>query len=178
MRANRITTIALSMLAVAGSFIALQSATAYATEPGTDGYLASSANGGTVIGNADGTGQHMPSALSSARYATWSSDGSRIAWQNIAGRAGLVVSDPDGTQQMWIPSTDYAGGPTWYDSNTKLVFADSSSVGSYAQLYTASVLGTLSKAPLFATDTGCGDTHPLARGNLIAFTRTRGSSPR
>lgn len=177
MRAFRITAIALSMLAATGSFVALQSATAYATEPGTDGLLASSSNYGTYLGNADGTGQHVPAPLSSARYATWSSDGSRIAWQNIAGSASLVVSDPDGTHQVWIPNTTYSGGPTWYDSNTKLVFADSNTVGSYTQLYVTSSRGTGSKTPLFATDTGCGDTHPLARGNLIAFTRTCASSP-
>ena len=98
---------------------------------------ASSSNQGTYLGNTDGTGQHVPTPLSSARYATWSSDGSRVAWQNYAGTAGLVVSDPDGTKQVSIPGTSYSGGPTWYDSNTKLVFADSSDIGSYAQLYVA-----------------------------------------
>ncbi|WP_238009662.1 DPP IV N-terminal domain-containing protein [Dactylosporangium sp. AC04546] len=131
------------------------------------------------MGNADGTGQHVPAPLSHARYATWSSDGSRIAWQNIAGTAGLVVSDPDGTNQVWIPNTGWSGGPTWYDSNTKLVFADypSEDIARPTQLYVTSVLGTGSKAPLFATNTGCADTHPLARRNLIAFTRSCTSSP-
>ena len=167
------------MLAVTGSFVALQPLTAHATEPGTDGLLATSSDYGTYIGNADGTGQNVPTPLSSARYATWSSDGSRIAWQNYAGTAGLVVSDPDGTNQVWIPNTSYSGGPTWYDSNTKLVFADypSNSIASHTQLYAASVLGTGSKTPLFATDTGCADTHPLAHGNLIAFTRSCTSTP-
>jgi hypothetical protein len=178
MRSNRIPAIALSMLAVTGSFVALQPATVYATEPGTDGLLATSSDYGTYIGNADGTGQHVPTPLSSARYTTWSSDGSRIAWQNYAGTAGLVVSDPDGTHQVWIPNTSYSEGPTWFDSNTKLVFADyPSNDTSHAQLYVASVLGTGSKTPLFATNTGCADTHPLAHGNLIAFTRSCTSSP-
>src|SRR5215475_12873933 len=112
MRSHRITAIALSMLVVTGSFVALQSSTSYATELGTDGLLATSSDYGTTIGNADGTGQHVPTPLSSARFATWSSDGSRIAWQNIAGTAGLAVSDPDGTNQVWIPDTVYASGPT------------------------------------------------------------------
>ncbi|WP_345144144.1 hypothetical protein [Dactylosporangium darangshiense] len=167
------------MLAVTGSFVALQPATANATEPGTDGLLATSSDYGTYIGNADGTGQHVPTPLSSARYTTWSSDGSRIAWQNYAGTAGLVVSDPDGTSQVRIPNTTYSEGPTWYDSNTKLVFADypSDNIASRTQLYVASVLGTGSKTPLFATDTGCADHHPLAHGNLIAFTHSCTSSP-
>ncbi|MET7395189.1 hypothetical protein ABZS66_17035 [Dactylosporangium sp. NPDC005572] len=179
MRSRRITAIALSVLAVTGSFVAFQPLTAYATEPGTDGLLATSSNAGTYIGNADGTGQHVPTALSSALFATWSSDGSRIAWHNGAGTASLVVSDPDGTNQVWIPDTAFSESPTWYDSNTKLVFDDYSSITtSYQQLYVASVLGSRSKTPLFATDTGCADTRPLARGNLIAFTRSCTSSPK
>ena len=184
MRSHRITAIALSVLAVAGSFVALQPGSAYATEPGTDGLLATSSGNGTTMGNADGTGQHVPTPLSSADYATWSSDGSRIAWHNYAGASGLVVSDPDGTNQVWIPNTDdatlYSGGPTWYDSNTKLVFADyaNDNLSNHAQLYVASVLGFGSKTPLFATDTGCADSHPLAHGNLIAFTRSCTSSSR
>ena len=170
------------MLVVTGSFVAFQPLTAYATEPGTDGLLATSSDYGTYLGNGDGTGQHVPTPLSSAEYAAWSSDGSRIAWRNYAGAAGLVVSDPDGTNQVWIPNTAfatlYAAGITWYDSNTKLVFADyaNDNLSNHAQLYVASVLGVGSKTPLFGTDTGCADGHPLARGNLIAFTRTCASS--
>jgi hypothetical protein len=183
MRSHRITAVALSVLVVAGSLVALQPGAAYATEPGTDGLLATSSDFGTTIGNADGTGQQVPTPLSSARYATWSSDGSRIAWTEYG--IGLAVSDPDGTNQVWIPNTTYAGGPTfggptWYDSNTKLVFADGypSETNAYrTQLFVASVLGFGSKAPLFATDTGCNDSHPLAHGNLIAFTRTCTSTP-
>jgi hypothetical protein len=178
MRSRRFTAIALSMLAVAGSFVALRLGTAYATEPGTDGLLATSSDYGTYIGNADGTGQHVPNPLSSARYATWSSDGTRIAWGNYAGTGALVVSDPDGTNQVWIPNTTYSLSPTWYDSNTKLVFVDYPNDNlAHPQLYVASVLGTGSKTPLFPTDTGCNDFHPLAHGNLIAFTRSCTSSP-
>ena len=168
------------MLVVTGSFVALQSSTSYATEPGTDGLLATSSDYGTTIGNADGTGQHVPTPLKYADYATWSSDGSRVAWQNIAGTASLVVSDPDGAHEVWIPDTTSSQGPTWYDSNTKLVFTDSYQVDTnhyLAQLYVAPVTGTGSKTTLFATDTGCNDRHPLAHGNLIAFTRTCDSSP-
>src|ERR1044071_5560373 len=113
MRPHRVAGIALSMLVVTGSFVALQSSTSYATEPGTDGLLATSSGYGTTIGNADGTGQHVPTPLSYADYATWSSDGSRVAWQNIAGTAGLVVSDPDGAHEVWIPDTTSSQGPTW-----------------------------------------------------------------
>src|SRR5215470_16713282 len=102
MRSHRITAIALSMLVVTGSLVALQSSTSYATEPGTDGLLATSSDYGTTIGNADGTGQHVPTPLKYADYATWSSDGSRVAWKNIAGTASLVVSDPDGAHEVWI----------------------------------------------------------------------------
>ena len=160
------------MLVVTGSFAALQSSTAYATEPGTDGLLAASTDYGTTIGNADGTGQHVPAPLAYARDASWSSDGSRIAWQNIAGTAGLVVSDPDGTNQVEIPNTTHSGGPTWFDSNTKLVFEDDANNGAGpTQLYVASVTGTGPKTLLLATDPGCADIRPLAHGNLIVFTR-------
>ncbi len=179
MRSPRITAVALSLLVATGSFVALQSGGAYATEPGTDGLLATSSNQGTTLGNGDGTGQHVPPLLSSAESATWSSDGSRIAWQNIAGSASLAVSDPDGTNQVWIRDTVYSTSPTWYDSNTKLVFVDypNNDITGNSQLYVTSVLGTGSKTPLFATNTGCADRHPLAHGNLIAFTRTCTSSP-
>ncbi len=172
MRLKRTAAVVLSALAVTAGLVVVVPGAASATEPGTDGLLAALSPSGTVIGNADGTAQHVPTGLANAQYVTWSSDGSRIAWRNRFGNSELMVSDPDGTNQVWIPGA-VGGPPTWYDSNTKLVFATTAASSGviHSQLYVVSMLDPGVRTPLFATDTGCSDGAPSARGNLVVFTR-------
>ncbi|NUR32074.1 MAG: hypothetical protein HOV83_40560 [Catenulispora sp.] len=181
MRSRRITSSALSALATVivagGGLVALQAPTAGATETGSDGVILTESNLGVTLQNADGSNLHSYTTQS-LRDASWSSDGSRIAWSNLAGLCGIYTSNPDLTSVWAMPgagsSSDcYGDQPTWFNGNKDLVYTALGGSSGTSQLYVEPIQpGTGSPTLLLGADSGFNDTHPRAVGDLVVFTRT------
>ena len=176
MRSRRVTAIATSMLVLSGGLTAFHEVTAHATEPGADGLLATSANGGIRIGSPDTAATAQAATIPSGAGTGWSSDGSQVAYTNIAGTAGLFTADADGSNahrvtQGWSMPVH----PTWFNGDTKLVYQDLSPTSGHSQLYILPLGAgdTAQGSPLLGSaDTGYCDGSPNAHGNQIIFTRS------
>ncbi|GAA2024852.1 hypothetical protein GCM10009839_23440 [Catenulispora yoronensis] len=150
---------------------------ANATESGSDGLILTSSNLGVIVQNADGSNPHTYTAHSVGNV-SWSSDGSRIAWANRAGLCGIYTSAPDLTADWAMPGgglgTDcYGDHPTWWDGNQKLVYSAGGGTSGTDQLYAEPIQpGAGAPTLLLGADSGFEDRHPVAVGNLVAFTRT------
>ena len=193
MRSRRVTLSAVSALAAlaAGTagVVALSPTPAHATEGGADGLIASWVNNGIAEENADGSGLKTlkPPANGQAQYASqvaWSSDGSMLAWRNLAGDCGLYLSPSDLSSVTGLSGATYTAcygeHPTWSDANKEIVYSLFGVTGNTVtyQLYQAPVVANGGPAgPLFATDTGFNDQYPRAVGNLIAFRRAPRPAP-
>lgn len=183
MRSRRITSSAVSALSAfatvvvaTGGLLAMQASTAGATETGTDGLILTESNLGVTLQNPDGSNAHSYNTQY-VREASWSSDGSRIAWANSAGLCGINTSAPDLTAVWAMPgagsSADcYGDSPTWFDGNQDLVYS-AMSASATDQLYVEPIQhGVGEPTLLLGKDSGFNDRNPKAVGNLVVFTRT------
>lgn len=110
--------------------------------------------------NSDGTGQQqLTSGLVDHIYATWSPDGTKIAYYSLSSGNEIWVMNADGTNQhVLVPSgqiTGSRGAPTWSPDGTTILFATQLS-GSIFDIY--SVKSDGSSTPVNLTNSAVPGT--------------------
>jgi len=126
---------------------AVAPAAAIATGPGAKGKIAYMVQSGTSLGwnidtvNPDGTGTET--VAPDAQHPAWSSDGTRLAFRDLATRA-IWVSNADGSGRAQVSSpagTESDSFPTWLPDGS-LAFVRVPQAGQCSELFAVRVDGT------------------------------------